>query len=326
MMKRLSLKTALAAFTLSMMGFALPAAAETVTFAWSPNPQTPQVDVALAKGYFKQAGLDVNIVSFPSGREGFEALIGNQVDFSFMAEFPAVTGALRGQKFGVVGDLARYEGSRIIGSAKFKELKSPADLAGLKIGTTLGTNVDYYLSQVLTTAGVKAEIINAAPSDLIPSLVRGDVEAAVTFPTFYEMGKKTLGDNYRELRVGAYQPHFIIAASQSTLDKKPATTQAFLGALAKAEADVKADPDAAMDAVLANLKGATNKDALKAMWADTQFRMTLDKNLLDLMVSQGNWIITKGVVKAEAPTSASMRPYLVDGPLKAIDPARVDLP
>ncbi len=58
------------------------------------------------------------------------------------------------------------------GSAKFKELKSPADLSGLKIGTTLGTNVDYYLSQVLTTAGVKAEIINAAPSDLIPSLAR----------------------------------------------------------------------------------------------------------------------------------------------------------
>jgi hypothetical protein len=81
-----------------------------------------------------------------------------------------------------------------------------------------------------------------------------------------------------------------------------------------------------MDAVLANLKGAMNKDTLKAMWADTQFRMTLDKNLLDLMVSQGNWIITKGVVKAEAPTAISMRPYLMDGPLKTIDPGRVTLP
>ncbi len=81
-----------------------------------------------------------------------------------------------------------------------------------------------------------------------------------------------------------------------------------------------------MDAVLANLKGAMNKDALKAMWADTRFHTVLDKNLLDLMVSQGNWIITKGVVKAETPTAESLRPYLVEGPLKAIDPARVEVP
>lgn len=326
MMIRFSHKAVLKALTLSTMTFAVPAAAETVTFAWSPNPQTPQVDVAMAKGYFKQAGLDVNIVSFPSGREGFEALIGNQVDFSFMAEFPAVTGAMRAQKFGVVADLARYNGSRIIGSAKLKDLKSPADLAGLRIGTTLGTNVDYYLSQVLTASGVKAEIVNAAPSDLIPSLVRGDVQAAVTFPTFYAMGKKTLGENYRELRAGGYQPHFIIAASQTALDKKSAMVQAFLGALVKAEADVKADPDAAMDAVLANLKRSVTKDALKTMWADTEFATVLDKDLLDLMVSQGGWIISKGVIKADAPTIASMRPYLVDAPLKAIDPTRVSLP
>ncbi len=72
MMKCIFPKTTLAALSLSIIGMAFPAAAETITFAWSPNPQTPQVDVALAKGYFKQAGIDVNIVSFPSGREGFE--------------------------------------------------------------------------------------------------------------------------------------------------------------------------------------------------------------------------------------------------------------
>jgi NitT/TauT family transport system substrate-binding protein len=295
-------------------------AGQTVNFAWSPNPQTPQVDVAIAKGYFKDAGLDLNIVSFPSGREGFEALIGGQVDFSFMAEFPAVTGALTGQKFGVVADLARYTGSRIVGSSKYSELKSPADLKGLKIGTTLGTNVDYYLSEVLKGAGVNAEVINASPVDLVPSLVRGDIQAAVLFPTFYAQAKKALGDDYRELRAPGYQVHFIIAASQNALDGKPEMVKAFLGALAKADADVKADPKAATEAVAANMKGAMNVEGVQAMWKDVDIGMTLDDKLLSLLVSEGQWIVSKGVIKAKVPTAETMRPYLVDGPLKAVSP------
>jgi len=302
------------------------AAAETVNFAWTPNPQTPQVDVAIAKGYFKDAGIDLNIVSFPSGREGFEALLGGQVDFTFMAEFPAVTGALRDQKFGIVADLARFTGSRIIGNAKYTELKSASDLDGLKIGTTLGTNVDYYLSEVLKGAGATAEVINASPVDLVPSLVRGDIEAAVLFPTFYANARSTLGDDYRELLAPGYNVHFIIAGSQSILDANPDLVAAFLGALARADADVKADPDGAMDAVAANLNGAMSKDQLKTMWSDVDLGLELDSDLLSLMVSEGRWILTKGVIKADEPTTESMRAYIADAPLKAVDPDLVTLP
>lgn len=301
-------------------------AAETITFAWTPNPQTPQVDVALAKGYFEDAGIELDIVSFPTGREGFEALLGGQVDFTFMAEFPAVTGALRDQKFGVVADLARFTGSRIIGNAKYTELKSAADLDGLKIGTTLGTNVDYYLSEVMKGAGVTAEVINASPVDLVPSLARGDVEAAVMFPTFYAKAKETLGDDYRELLAPGYNVHYIIAGSQTMLDDKPELAAAFLGALAKADADVKADPEMAMKAVSDNLKGAMNTDQLKTMWKDVEIGLELDTDLLSLMVSEGQWILTKGVIKADEPTMESMRVYIADGPLKSVDPDAVDLP
>ena len=157
-----------------------------------------QVDVALAKGYFEEAGVEVEIVSFPSGREGFEALIGGQVDVAFMAEFPAAVGVLRAQDFKVIGDLARFRGSRVIGNAKAGPLASPADLSGRNIGTVLGTNVDYYLSKVLEGAGVTATVINAGPADLAPAVARGDVDAMVTFPTFYASARQALGDDYVE--------------------------------------------------------------------------------------------------------------------------------
>ncbi len=301
-------------------------AAEKFVFAWTPNPQTPQVDVALAKGYFKDAGLDMKLVAFASGREGFEALIGGQVDVTFMAEFPAAIGILRGQKFGIVGDLARFRGSRIIGNGKVTQLKSPKDLAGLKLGTTLGTNVDFYLKEVLAKAGVKATVVNASPGDLVPALVRGDVAAATMFPTFYGVAKKALGANYRELRSSAYSPHFILAASDSILTKRPKVLQAFIGALAKADADVKANPSAAQDAVLKNLKAAMPKDALAAMWKDVEIGMVLNKELFDLLKAQTAWIVKQGKIKANVPTDATIRAAFADGPLKAANAAAVSLP
>lgn len=309
-----------------LCGLAAPAAAqETVTFAWTPNPQTPQVDVALAEGYFEDAGLDVQLVSFPSGREGFEALLGGQVDIAFMAEFPAVVGALRDQDFAIVADLARYTGSRIIGSAEAGPLETPADLAGRRIGTTRGTNVDYFLSGVLDEAGVEAEIVNASPVDLVSALSRGDVDAIVPFPTFYAAAEEALGEDYLELRVGDYQPHFILTATPEMVEDRSEVLEAFLGALAKADAQVAQAPEAAMDEVTTSMQGAMSKPALATMWKDVDLGLKLDDGLRDLLVSEGEWIVDQGVINADAPSAESLADYFSGKALSEVAPEAVRL-
>lgn len=314
-------------FTAAVVVATLPVLtqAETLTFAWTPNPQTPQVDIAMAKGYFADAGVEVEMVSFPSGREGFEALLGGQVDVAFMAEFPAATGAVTGQDFAIVADLARYTGSRIIGSAKAGDFASPADLAGKRIGTTLGTNVNYFLSEVLKGAGVEAEIVNASPVDLVSALARGDVDAIVPFPTFYAAAETTLGDDYRELRAPGYQPHFVLAATPEMTGEKSSTLKAFLGALAKADGDVKADPEAAMQAVSAAMQGAMSPEALAVMWQDVELGLELSQDLVTLLMSQGAWIVEQGVVKAEAPDVAAILAHVDATALRAVAPEAVTL-
>ncbi|WP_444666646.1 ABC transporter substrate-binding protein [Cereibacter changlensis] len=305
----------------------LPSAAlaDPISFAWTPNPQTPQVDVALAKGYFTEAGLDVQLVTFASGREAFEALLGGQVDVAFMAEFPAATGALTKQDFAIVADLSRYTGSRIIGNTEQGALAAPADLAGKRIGTTLGTNVDYFLSEVLRTAGVEAEVINAAPGDLVPALLRGDVDAIVPFPTFYAGAAEALGDKYQELRPGGYAPHYVLAATTAMTSERGADLTAFLGALVKADADVSAAPAAAAEAVSGSMGGAVAPAELQKMWADVDLGTTLSTDLLDLLLSEASWIAAKGVVKADAPTAATIAPYLDATALSAVAPEAVTL-
>lgn len=307
---RLALGTALALTP----GLAM---AESLVFGWSPNPQTPQVDMALEKGYFTDAGLEVELVPFDSGRAGFEALLGGQVDVVFMAEFPAATGALMGQEFAIVGDLARFTGSRVIGNAGAGPLDSPADLAGRRIGTTIGTNVHYFLDKALEGAGVEAEIVSAAPPDLVPAVVRGDVDAIVPFPTFYGAAKDTLGEDYLELRAPGYEVHYILAATPEMTGEKSDTLAAFMGALAKADADVAGDPEAAMAAVSASMQGAISTEALATMWQDVEIGLTLDEGLAELIRSEADWILGQGVIKAEPLSDAALAAYFAPAALEA---------
>lgn len=317
---------------LSIVGFAatmmapIAAEAEEMTFAWTPNPQTPQVDIAIQKGYFEEAGLDIEFVAFRTGREGFEAMIGGQVDVTFMAEFPAAIGALTGQEFSVIGDLARFTGSRVIVNTASGDVSTPADLAGKKIGTTIGTNVNFYLEEVLKQAGVEAEVVGAAPPDLVPALARGDLDAIVPFPTFYGAAKETLGDSYAELRVPGYEVHYILSASPEMTGERAAVLDAFMAALAKADADVKADPQAAMEAVSASMQGAMTPEALGTMWKDVDVGLKLDSGLADLLVAEAAWVLSKGVVKGEAVSSDVMLGHFAPDALKKSAPDAVDLP
>lgn len=300
--------------------------AESLTFAWTPNPQTPQVDMAIANGYFEEAGLEVEFVAFRTGREGFEAMIGGQVDITFMAEFPAAVGALTGQEFAVIADLTRFTGSRVISNAQSGEIASPADLAGKRIGTTIGTNVNFYLDKVLSSAGVEAEIIGAAPPDLVPALARGDLDAIVPFPTFYSPAAQTLGDDYRELYVPGYQVHYILAATPEMTGERAEVLEAFMGALAKGDAAVKADPEAAMAAVAASMSGAMSTEALATMWQDVDIGLKLDTGLAELLVEEAAWILEQGVVKGEPVSVDDMLGHFAPAALQSVMPEAVDLP
>jgi len=312
------------AFAAAMLA-PLAAGAEDLTFAWTPNPQTPQVDIAIQKGYFEEAGLDIEFVAFRTGREGFEAMIGGQVDVTFMAEFPAAVGALTGQEFAVVGDLARFTGSRVIVNTASGDVTGPADLAGKRIGTTIGTNVNFYLDEVLKQAGVEAEVVGAAPPDLVPALARGDLDAIVPFPTFYGSARETLGESYAELRVPGYEVHYILAASPEMVEERAAVLDAFMGALAKADADVKADPTAAMEAVSKSMQGAMSIEGLTTMWQDVDIGLKLDKGLADLLVAEADWVLGKGVVKGDAITTEEMLRNFAADALKKAAPDAVTL-
>ncbi|MFT3690977.1 ABC transporter substrate-binding protein [Paenirhodobacter sp.] len=302
-------------FSVLLAAFALmplAALAEPLSIAWSPSPQTPQLDVARAKGYLDEAGLDLTVTTFQSGREAFEALLGGQADLAAMAEFPAATGILTGQPFRIVAELSHFTGSRIIGSTDAGPLTTPADLKGRRIGTTLGTNVDFALSSLLAEAGVTAEIVNVGPGDLAAALARGDVEAVSAFPNAYPQIRQALGARAAEIPNDAYEPYFIVTATLPAATGKAAEIGKLLDAFRKADAFIAAHPQEAAQIMSDATSGNISAEQVLAQWQDTVIGVGLSDNLAELLVRQGGWIVDQGQIRAEKPDLATVKGFFPD--------------
>jgi NitT/TauT family transport system substrate-binding protein len=68
-----------------------------------------------------------------------------------------------------------------------------------------------------------------------------------------------------------------------------------------------------------------NVDAVRAAWPDYEYKVALDKDLLTLMVREGQWIVKRGSVKNVEATEQLFRAYINDSALKALAADRVQL-
>ncbi len=289
---------------------------------WGPFPDVPQISQAVDKNLWKDEGLDVKIVPFFSGRASFEALLGGQLDFAIIAEFPAVIGAMQKQKFGILSRMSQYQATRIISK---KGIHSVKDLAGRKVGTTVGTNVHFLLDVELQKAGVKAEVVSSAPPDLLPALVRGDIDAAVMFPSFYAGAKKALGDQYQEVMTPSYSTQFLLVGTEEMIDQSPETARSVLAALLMGEKLVIDDPAESQKTVSRVVGKAIGLAGIVTGWSEHEYKMGLDGALLELMLKEGQWIRATGKIKNVEPTKELFRPYFREEILKSLASDRVNL-
>lgn len=321
MLKKLKiLRFVFAALLLSASGNAI---AKEIVLGSAPNLQTVPILVAIDKGYFKEQNITLKLVKFVSGRRALEALIGGQLDIAFMAEYPVAIAALRSQKFATISTLSRYLANRLIskGSIGFKTLK---DLNGKKIGTTKGSNTEFFTERLIKKSGIKVEVLNVSPPDIVPALARGDIDAGVMFPDFYPAAKKALGDDYREFKSDAYVAQFVLSASPEMLKERPQEVAGFLKALIKAEKFIKSDPTEAQMIYSKATSGRVTPQMAKARWSEADYAIGLNKGLVDLLVAEAKWVVSKGKITGEA-TAETMKKFLDTGPLMSIDPSRVTI-
>ncbi|AZQ39270.1 ABC transporter substrate-binding protein [Streptomyces cyaneochromogenes] len=259
-----------------------------VTIAGSDHLGGAPVHTATENNQWAANHLTPKLQSFTTGRDALNAVLGGQAQYAVVGDLPAVSAILADRKIKILAALSGFTDWRLL-TATSSGITSFADLKGRKIGLPEGTNVQYALSGMLTRAGLKpadVTLVNLAPNQVTASLARGDIDAGLTFPSFYDATKATLGSKYRELRYGGYtyRTLLITAAGTST-----ATSTAVLRTLITATKTMAQDPAAARKEVVSQAEGAVQPGFVNRHYTSYAYEVALDEPLLKLLLAEGAW-------------------------------------
>src|SRR5574342_164266 len=138
-------------------------------------------------GYFKKYGLDIDLISMPSGNEGMNALIAGELEFLAIAGSTTATAAIGGAD---VVALATTIDHLVASLAVIPAIQKPEDLKGKSVGISrFGTSTDtaarvaihhYGLEPIKEVSLVQVGAVSSA----VAALRGGRIQAAIlSYPT-----------------------------------------------------------------------------------------------------------------------------------------------
>lgn len=223
----------------------------TMQLDWKPNVQFAGLVVAVEKGYYREAGLDVRLRPVDAGMKVVEAVEAG-TNWMGCSESGVLIGArARGARIKAVATM--LQGSPFcLMSPKAKGIRTPADLKGRTLG--VHPDADLALDIVLKSAGVKRSsmrTIDVAHST--EPLTSGQVDTLMGYLIDEVVALETAGqplDVIRGYEHGYVAYSQVYFASETTLARSPEVVGKFLAASGRGWAEVARDPEAAVQLVL----------------------------------------------------------------------------
>ncbi len=229
----------------------------TLALDWYPNANHAGLYLAQDRGYFDEADLAVEIYTpadpaaalqtVGAGRDTFGISYHSEILFAREQEVPVVS----------VAALVQHPLNCLMMLAD-SGIERPSDLAGGTVGMAGLPSDEAYLKTMLEFDGASMDDVESVNVgfDLLPALFAGRVDAVIgTYWTHETILAEQEGNPVTYLRVEEWGvPDYyelILAAGESTVADRGEAITAFLGAMQRGYVDAAADPDAALDVLLA---------------------------------------------------------------------------
>ncbi|MDO5422758.1 MAG: ABC transporter substrate-binding protein [Eubacteriales bacterium] len=264
MKKRLFAACLAGVLAVGMIGGGLTACAEEtkdITFVldWTPNTNHTGLYVAQAKGYFEEAGLNVEIVQPPE--DGAELLVASgkaEFGVSFQDTMaPALIGDAA-LPITAVAALIQHNTSGIVSRAG-EGMDTPKGLEGKKYATW-DLEVEKAMMQNVVEADggdfSKVELIPSTVTDEVSALESKSVDAIWIFYAWAGIATEVAGldtDYFAFKDINEVFDYYtpVLIANNDFLAEDPETAKAFLNALKKGYEDAIADPEEAAEILCA---------------------------------------------------------------------------
>jgi putative hydroxymethylpyrimidine transport system substrate-binding protein len=290
----------------------------TVLLDWFPNPDHVALYMAAAKGYFKDAGLNVKLQAPSDPSDPPKLVSTGKVELGISYEPEQFLSQQAGLNVTAVGALIPTALNSVL-ATKNSPVKQLCDLGGKKVGDA-GLSTDAaFLQTIFAHCNINAstvQVINLKTS-LITAMVSGSVDATIGGYRNIEavqlqmMGQSPLVVPVSEAGVPNYD-ELVIIANSTKLKSDPAYQQIvkdFLGAVKKGAQAAIADPAGALAAMTPVAKGY-DKAQLAKMVQVTIPLQTGAQGILGMSDSEwtafGDWMLKNKLIKAAIPSSSVM--------------------
>jgi putative hydroxymethylpyrimidine transport system substrate-binding protein len=223
----------------------------TVMLDWFPNADHAALYSAIAHGYFRAVGLDVQPEAPAETAEPLKLLAAGKVDMAISYEPELLLARDEGLKLVSIGALVQRPLTSIIALPE-QHVSNVAELAGKTVGTAGIPYQSAELRTALQTAGVspsKVKEVNVG-FNLVPAMLSGRVAATLGGYWNYEaiqlrlLHKHPIVIPVDQAGVPTYN-ELILVVREGEARTRGQDLRAFLQALTRGERDVRADPAAA---------------------------------------------------------------------------------
>lgn len=205
--------------------------------------------IAERLGYFKEEGLDVEIVDFAGGAKALQAVVGGSADVVSGAFEHTIGLQAKGQRYQEFVLQGRAPQIVLVVSNKtMPGFKSIADLKGKKIGVTApGSSTNMMANFVLAKAGLKPSDVSfigvGASAGAVAAMRSGQIDAMANLDPVISMltqkNEVRIASDTRTLKdtqtvFGGNMPSGCLYASAAFIQQNPNTTQALTNAMVRA--------------------------------------------------------------------------------------------
>jgi NitT/TauT family transport system substrate-binding protein len=199
-------------------------------------------------GYFKEAGLDVEISDFAGGAKSLQALIGGSADVVTGSFDHTIQMQSKNQSIMALVQMGRFPGFALaLRKEKAASYTGPKDLKGMKIGVTApGSSTHFMVLYMMSQAGLKPEdasfIGTGSGGTVVAAVQHGEVDGISNAdPMITKLDSEGLIKIVADTRTlegttkvyGGPYPAAVLYAPTSFVEKNPNTAQALVTALVR---------------------------------------------------------------------------------------------
>lgn len=230
----------------------------TIVLDWTPNTNHTGIYVAKAKGYFEQAGLNVEIVQ--PVEDSAEALVASgkaQFGVSFQDSLAPNFASSSPMPITAVAAIIQHNTSGIISLAE-KGIDTPKGLEGKKYATWDMEVEKATIRDVMKADGGNFDLVELIPStvtDEVSALKSGSVDAIWIFYGWAGVACENAGLDTNYFEFADIDPVFdyytpVIIGNNAWMSENPDKARAFLSALSKGYNYAVENPEAAADILM----------------------------------------------------------------------------